>query len=166
MAERRIRELQDMARTALVHANRRWPNAIEAYLWPYAVRHANECINNLPSMQDPKRRTPQQLFSSSDVEIKTLEAIWSTNLCTADKREGKPVNKWRTRATDGIYLGQSPIHNRQVALILDRTTGYMSPQLHYKIDTGSYTLQQEQLPSTWQVAASFNKQATSPGRPT
>jgi transposase InsO family protein len=69
MAERRIRELQDMARTALVHANRRWPNAIEAYLWPYAVQHASESINNLPSMQDPKRRMPQQLFSGSDVEI-------------------------------------------------------------------------------------------------
>ena len=32
MAERRIRELQEMARTMLIHANKRWPQAIDAHL--------------------------------------------------------------------------------------------------------------------------------------
>ena len=33
-AERRIRELQEMARTMLIHAHKRWPEAISAHLWP------------------------------------------------------------------------------------------------------------------------------------
>jgi hypothetical protein len=53
-AERRIRELQEMARTALAHANCRWPTAINAHLWPYAVCYANDCINAAPNMQDPQ----------------------------------------------------------------------------------------------------------------
>lgn len=40
-AERRIRELQELARTTLIHAQQRWPKAITANLWPYAVRYAN-----------------------------------------------------------------------------------------------------------------------------
>ena len=57
-AERRIRELQDIARTMLIHANKRWPTAITTNLWPYAIRMANEVLNNTPSMQDAKRRSP------------------------------------------------------------------------------------------------------------
>ncbi|KAI2502104.1 hypothetical protein MHU86_12334 [Fragilaria crotonensis] len=48
VAERRICELQDMARTMLIHANSRWPDAITANLWPYAVRAANDAINHSP----------------------------------------------------------------------------------------------------------------------
>jgi len=36
VAEKRIRDLQDAARTMLLHAQRRWPQAITIYLWPYA----------------------------------------------------------------------------------------------------------------------------------
>jgi len=36
-AEKKIRDLQDMARTQLIHAHRRWPDAICSYLWPYAM---------------------------------------------------------------------------------------------------------------------------------
>ena len=35
VAERRIRELQDHARCMLIHANRRWPEAITPSLWLY-----------------------------------------------------------------------------------------------------------------------------------
>jgi hypothetical protein len=37
IAERRIRELQDQARTNLVFAQHRWPAAISSHLWPSAV---------------------------------------------------------------------------------------------------------------------------------
>jgi hypothetical protein len=37
IAEKRIRDLQDSARTMLVHAKHRWPKAINAHLWPYAL---------------------------------------------------------------------------------------------------------------------------------
>ena len=37
MAKQHIKELQHMARTMLIHANKRWPSAITANLWPYAM---------------------------------------------------------------------------------------------------------------------------------
>ena len=57
-----------MAQTALIHANRRWPNAINTSLWPYAVRYANDCINTAINMQDPKRRLHEQIFLGSDID--------------------------------------------------------------------------------------------------
>ena len=40
-AEVRIRNLQEMARTSMIHANKRWPDAITPNLRPYATRMAN-----------------------------------------------------------------------------------------------------------------------------
>ena len=37
LAERRIRELQELTRTMLIHANKRWPKVATANLWPYAL---------------------------------------------------------------------------------------------------------------------------------
>ena len=36
MAERRIKELQDLAQSMLIHAHRRWPKCTSVHLWPYA----------------------------------------------------------------------------------------------------------------------------------
>jgi hypothetical protein len=160
MAERRIRELQDLARTALIHANRRWPDAINAHLWPYALLYANDCINAAPSMQDGRRRSPLQQFTGSTVDINPKH--WKPFGCpvyvlNAPLQTNKPHNKWASRARVGIYLGQSPVHNRNVALVLDRYTGHVSPQFHVKVDPGFYTLKQETLPSYWQVSTFFER---------
>jgi hypothetical protein len=58
VAERRIRELQDMARTMLIHAQRRRPTAITANLWPYAIRISNDSINMTPNLKSEDHRTP------------------------------------------------------------------------------------------------------------
>ena len=42
VAEHRIRVLQDMRRTQLLHAQERWFTAISPYLWPYALRIVND----------------------------------------------------------------------------------------------------------------------------
>ena len=42
VAESRIRVLQDLTRAQLAHAAHRWPTAISANLWPYAMRVAND----------------------------------------------------------------------------------------------------------------------------
>ena len=44
IAEKRMRDLQDPARKTLIHAQTRWPEAITANLWPYAIRNANNDI--------------------------------------------------------------------------------------------------------------------------
>ena len=157
-SERRIRELQEMARTMLIHANRRWPEAISANLWPYAVRYANDCINATPNMQDPMRRSPMQLFTQSNVDINKKHYIpfgCPVYVLDADLQAGKKIHKWKERARVGIYLGQSPIHNKSVALVLNRFTGHVSPQFHVKMDPGFYSLKQERLISFWQQKTYF-----------
>jgi hypothetical protein len=48
LAKKRILDLQDSARTMLVHAKYRWPAVINSHLWPYALRMANEIDMNTP----------------------------------------------------------------------------------------------------------------------
>jgi hypothetical protein len=38
IAERRIRNLQEIARIMLLHACNKWPSAMNTALWPYAIR--------------------------------------------------------------------------------------------------------------------------------
>jgi hypothetical protein len=70
IAEWRIKEILDVARTMLIHANRRWKHSrivAVVEVWPYAVRMASDQINNLPWMQSADKRTPLQAFANSDV---------------------------------------------------------------------------------------------------
>ena len=61
VAEKRIRDLQEAARTALIHAKQRWQDAIDSYLWPYALRCANHAHNYTISNQTGK--LPIKIFS-------------------------------------------------------------------------------------------------------
>ena len=65
VAERRIRELQEHARTMLIHANSRWPSAINTNLWPYALRMANDIMNSTPNLKTGK--IPLNVFSNSTI---------------------------------------------------------------------------------------------------
>ena len=67
-AEVRIKHLQDLARTMLIHANKRWPEAVNSHLWPYAMRMANDSINATPWLSDNQLRSPQQIFSGTKVQ--------------------------------------------------------------------------------------------------
>jgi hypothetical protein len=68
IAERRIRELQEHARTMLIHANKRWPSAITTNLWPYAVRMANDILNATPNL---KTGQPHSTYSPTPTSQST-----------------------------------------------------------------------------------------------
>jgi hypothetical protein len=79
IAERRIRELQDLARTMLIHANRQWPKCVGAHhLWPHAVQMAAHVLNETPGLQDAQRCSPLQLFGNTKVAVnsKHLKLCW------------------------------------------------------------------------------------------
>ena len=147
VAERRIRELQDHARTMLIHASKRWPQAITANLWPYALRMANDVLNSTPRLK-PKfeqgTKSALEVFSNSPVSCNPKH--WHPFGCpvyaldsdlAAGKKSGK---KWTDRARVGIYLGQSPQHARTVSLVLNIETGNVSPQFHLKVDPTFQTM--------------------------
>ncbi len=158
VAERKIRELQDMARTMLIHANSRWPDGITTNLWPYAIRMANEAINNTPSFQDENRKTPLELFANSNVTANPKH--WKPFGCPVyvldnQLQSEKPFHKWQQRSRVGIYVGKSPQHGRSVALVLSMETGLVSPQFHVAFDPSFRTVKELHAKSQWQIKAGF-----------
>ncbi|KAI2501363.1 hypothetical protein MHU86_13099 [Fragilaria crotonensis] len=148
VAERRIRTLQDQARTMLIHAQHRWPKAIDAHLWPYALRVANEIHNSTPTIGRVDHKSPFELFARSEMQ------------------SGQKLPKWEVRARMGVYLGISMQHARSVALVLNLKTGHVSPQFHVTFDPKFETVRQSlgnlSPPSEWQKLCGFK--ASSPSR--
>ena len=135
VAEKRIRDLQDMTRTALLHASARWPSAMSNCLWPYALRMANDSLISSPRRLDG--RSAVSVFSLADVSPKltTFHPFGCpVYALSSELAAGQGLPKWDKRARVGIYLGQSPKHARSVALVLNIKTGLVSPQFHVVFD--------------------------------
>ena len=101
------------------------------------MRMANDAMNNSPNLKDKARRTPLQAFTGSTVNVNPKH--WKPFGCpvavlAAPLQSGLPYHKWKSRSQVGIYLGLSPVHAKNIALVLDRTTGYVSPQFHVAFD--------------------------------
>jgi hypothetical protein len=64
-AEIIILDLQEQARTMLLHAKSRWPKVISIHLWPYALRSANNLRQVTPDKEDGT--SPLERFSGAEV---------------------------------------------------------------------------------------------------
>lgn len=135
IAESKIRDLQDRARTMIVHAKHRWPDAITSNLWPYALRLANESSRCIP-LRDGKN--PLQLFTGRDFQVAIHQNLHPFGcpmyVLKSAPASGKKGSKWGERARCGIYLGLSPEHASSVCLVLSLTTGLVSAQFHVCAD--------------------------------
>ena len=65
VAKRKSRELQDHAHTMLIHANKRWPHAINTHLGPYTLRRVNDILNAKLNLKTGN--TPLNAFAQSDI---------------------------------------------------------------------------------------------------
>ncbi len=158
IAERRIKQLQDQTRSIIIYSNARWPKCISTELWPYAIRMANESINIVPSMQDKERRSPLQIFSKTKVNVECKHYApfgCPTFVLNNELQQNKPFHKWNSREQAGICLGPSPLHNRNVALVLNRFTGLVSPQFHIRFDKNFRMVTQGNYESLWQQKTGF-----------
>ncbi|KAI2512113.1 hypothetical protein MHU86_2200 [Fragilaria crotonensis] len=169
VAERRIRTLQDQARTMLIHAQHRWPKAIDAHLWPYALRVANEVHNSTPTIGREDHKSPFELFARSEVtpNLNHFQPFGCPVFVLDNKMQsGQKLPKWEVRARMGVYLGISMQHARSVALVLNLKTGHVSPQFHVTFDPKFETVRQSlgnlSPPSEWQRLCGFK--ASSPSR--
>ena len=166
--ERRIRELQELARTMLIHAQHRWPQAINAHLWPYALRMASDAFNE--AMGRDGRPSPLERFSRSDVQPNIK--YWQPFGCPVFVLDGelqttrRIKNKWEERSKIGVYLGRSPHHARSVALVLNLTTGHVSPQFHVMFDPSFQAIKPtyggRSPPSQWQEKCGFTQKQDEP----
>ena len=112
-------------------------------------------------MQDAKRKTPSEIFSKTRAMLNTKH--FQTFGCPAyvldnNLQHSSPFHKWKQRSNVGIYLGLSPTHGRNVALVLSRKTGLVSPQFHVKFDSSFHSVEQDTYDSQWQNKAGFIKQ--------
>ena len=146
-AEKKIRDLTDAARTALLHARHRWPQAIPLNLWPCALKHVTNTKNALPRNykpatnpnEDPLYETsPLSKFSGTTVEpnLKHFHPFGCPVYVLEDSIQGPPfvLNRWKDRSRLGIFMQHSPLHATNIGLILNTKTGCVSPQFHCLYD--------------------------------
>lgn len=155
-AEKAIRDTQDAARTMMIHAMHRWPSAIDVALWPYAMRYAATVRN--ASIRKNARVSPIELFAQTNVRPRLRHM--HTFGCPAyvlktPLQNNKHLPKWESRSRVGIFLGMSPRHAQSVYLILNVSTGLVSPQYHVRFDELFETITRSTKPAAWKVQANF-----------
>ena len=135
VVERTIGLLREEARVMLWHAMFWWPSMLLLNLWPYAVRNAAHLRNALPSSH--MGQSPLELYSRSSVGMNFSD--FHTLFCPVyqlhpNLASGKKIRHWEQWSRLGINLGRSPRHARNVNLVLNPTTGLVSPQFHISYD--------------------------------
>jgi hypothetical protein len=134
---------------------------VSTALWPYALCHAAYLSNVLPMHKDEQSRL--ELFSGIRVgsNMRFLHTFGCPVFALHNSlASNKSLPWWDPRARNGLNLGPSPTHARNVHLVLSLTTGLVSPQFHCRFDdffkTCKYGVTDGGLSSTWQRLAGFN----------
>ena len=84
-----------------------------------------------------------------------MDALSSYSILDNKLQHNAPFYNWKERSRVEIYLGQSPAHGKNVALVLDRHTGLVSSQFHVKFDPTFHSVMQDTFDSKWQERAGF-----------
>jgi len=156
--ENRIRYTTEGARAALLHAQHRWPQAIDGSLWPQALMNHNNVRNQLPGIGNTK--CPLAKFSGTNVDanLKHFHPFGCPVyvLQAPLQSPGGKFPKWQERSRVGIFLCHSPHHASSVPLILNTQTGLVSPQFHCVYDDRFETPKHDaKFKSHWQQRANL-----------
>jgi hypothetical protein len=128
-------DLSERGRKQLLHAHARWLQAVHFALWPYALRNAALLHNSLPVLEDGISRL--ELFSSIRVgcNMKHVHTFGCPVFALQNTlASGNQLPQWSPHARLGLNLGPSPMHARNVYLVLNLITGCVSPQHHCRFD--------------------------------
>jgi hypothetical protein len=146
----------------MIHAQRRWSKAIDSRLWPYALRKANDSLNN--TIHKDRKESALERFSKVKVRVNVKDEHpfgCPAYALDSDLQNRKSIDKWSNRARMAIYLGPSPQHASTVGLLLSLKTGLVSPQFHVQYDDTFETVKgiADHLlpPSLWQSKCGFSK---------
>ena len=164
IAEKRIRDLTEGARTMLIHATHRWPRVVNAHLWPYALRLANHLRNAVPRNEGVD--SPHQEFSGvsdASLDYKQEHPFGCPVYVLDSKLQGGKggQRKWAERARVGVYLGHTPTHSSTVSYVLNVVTGHVSAQFHLVFDDHFDTVMTSKCDTTnslWQTLAQLPNQ--------
>ena len=113
----------------MLHARHKWPSIITTVFWPYTIQSIIKRYNRLSL--DAEGRIPLEKFARIDdnFDPNTFHTCGCPVfiLDAENQPGGLGTPKWETRSHTGIYVGHSPCHTGTVALVLDLTTGLVSP---------------------------------------
>ena len=99
--------------------------------------------------------SPAEKFSDAQVKIEIGDFYtWGCPCHVLDSRAqtGNMRPKWEPKSRLGIYVGNSPCHAGNVALVLNPKTMHVSPQYHLIFDDEFTTvpfLASEEVPPNW-----------------
>jgi len=163
IAEKRIGDLQRTATALLLHAQRRWPDAINTHLWTYAIRAANDSRNYAPTNEHDTSPMSRFCATSSVPTIQNQHHFGCpTYVLKKELQDHKKIRVWSERTRVGINLGYSSRHALNVSLILNLQTGLVSPQNHCYYDDRFETTtgtQARSIPmSQWQYKAGLSSE--------
>lgn len=143
IAERAIGVTMSFARTQLIHAAMRWPEALDVGLWPMSVTHSAHLHNILPKLSRGNL-APLQLLLNAPLDPKRFDDlhVWGSPVFVLEPslRDGKKLPRWRPRSRRGIYLGVSERYAASAPLCLNLTTGSITPQFHCLFDDWFWTV--------------------------
>jgi hypothetical protein len=158
IAEHASHDLLESAHKQLLHACVRWPAAVHLALWPCALRNTALLFNTMPVLEGGTSRLEQ--FSSIRVgaNMKHVHTFGCPVFALQNAlAAGKKIPKLSPHARLGLNLGPSPMHARNVYLVLNLSTGCVSPQYHCHFgdffETTSHGAPDISDTITWQMLA-------------
>ena len=161
IAERRIKTLGEDARTMLAHGQHLWPEVVTKVLWPFAYKAACRMRNKF-KLDDQGLSPEEKLVGlKMDHKLKNEHPLFCPVYVLNSKLQSGlgGIPKWDPRSNAGVYLGQSPEHSSDVALVLNLRTGLISPQYHVVFDDTFSTvdfLRSKKEPSNWETLCKFH----------
>jgi hypothetical protein len=157
--EKRIRDLQDIARSSMLHAQNLWSDAVNNHLWPYAIRKAAKDLNCIK--HKPQDRSPLEKFGQVRVHIRSRDFhAFGCPMYVLQSAGPLKGPKWASRARLAVYIGPSMTHASSVGLALSLPTGLVSPVSHAKYDDTFSTVRDAYgeyvTRSQWQIKCGFS----------
>ena len=139
IAERHIRTISELSRSMLIDAACRWPGKATTALWPFAVLLAVDIWNNVPRREG---KAPIDLFSKYRTSnTKHFHPFGCpVFILNRNLQNNQKIPRWEPRCHRGIYLGRSPNHADNVALVLNLKTGRITAQFHVVFDDNFETI--------------------------
>jgi hypothetical protein len=131
--EKQIQDLQDLARSLMLHTQNLWPDTITKNLWPYAIRKAANDLNNIKKKSEMS--SPSKKFSKVHINIRSRDLhSFGCPMYVLQNTGSMKSPKWSTRARMAVYIGPSMTHASSVGLALSLQTGLVSPVFHAKYE--------------------------------
>ncbi len=101
-----------------------------------AINYAVWVFNHLPRIDTGL--CPDEMWSQSRTTHDDLRRahVWGCPVYVLEPelQDGKKIPKWQPRARLGMFMGLSQVHLSLVALVLNTSTGKISPQYHLVFD--------------------------------